>query len=293
MGGKKSKPGVNNEDGVPVAENKPTPQVGATPKQDEGDNESFEQVSALPEHDLDPVGRLKKKKGSLDSQMYEVKKLTKYDRNESTQSVPTASLFKVEEIEKVKFKKIEDSLQTGDLALLYRAGHSEPNFAIFVNHSECDPHFPLLFIKGKTKPMELKHFNKQHRDVRVITAVTRIFYGDYDRVLIRRLHTTKKISCSLALDIAARVEAEIGYTKQEIMFITEAQTPEERSRIVCAYTLARVYKELGVMMVNPVDIRPDTFQDALPLKPPISVKLPKTKLGPLITGDPPLLAQIA
>ena len=193
----------------------------------------------------------------------------------------------------VKFSDIEDGLETGDLVLLYRVGEQNPHFGIFINYSSIDPHFPLLMIKGKTKPLEVAQFNAIHRDVRIISAVTRIFYGDYERVAIRRLHTEQKVDCLQAQKVAEKVEAEIKYSSQEVMMITEAETPEQRSLIMCTFTLAHVYKELGVMLANPIDIRPDTFQDALALSDPIYIKLPPVKQGPVVTGAPPLLSQIA
>ena len=193
----------------------------------------------------------------------------------------------------VKFIDIEDSLETGDLVLLYRVGEQKPHFGIFVNHSSYDCDFPLLMIKGKTKPLEVARFNATRRDVHVISAVTRIFYGDYERVAIRRLHTGEKIDSLQALNMAEKVEAEIKYSSQEVKMITEAETQEERSLIMCTFTLAHVYKELGVLLANPIDLNPDTFQDALPLSDPINVKLPPVKLGPVATGAPPLISQIA
>ena len=243
-------------------------------------------------YEFDPEGRIKKKKSS-DSLVSDenISKLKDDGRRGSTQSDPGTSHSKKEEV-LVKFCHIEESLKTGDLALLYRSEDELPHFAIFVDHSHCDPHFPLLFIKGKTKPLPIQHFNRGHRDIRVITAVTRIFYGDYHKVAICRLQTKKTISCQEALEAAERVEA-IPYTQQELMMIEEAASPGERSKIMCAFNLAHVYKEMGVLMHNPTDIRPNIFMDALPLADPVRIKLPPLKPGPLVTGDAPLLAQLA
>ena len=254
--------------------------------------ENGSKPQAIPSHIVDDQGHVRGKKGSIDSGYAEIKRIKEMDRNPSTQSVPAMSTFESQEMVSVKFKNIENSLETGDLAILYRHGQSDPHFAIFVNHSECDEHFPLLFIKGKTKPMELKNFKKDMREVRVITAVTRIFYGDYENVAIRRLRTKRKMSCAMALKIAEEVES-IPYTQQELMFITEASSPELRSRYVCTFLLAHVYHKLDIMLSHPRDITPDNFQNALPLSEPVYIKLPPIKPGPLITGEPPLLAQIA
>ena len=294
MGNTKSKPVEPDTTGDEPASNnnkEPKPEVGVAPAP-EGAGGDFEAIQSLPQHMLDPEGRVRGKKGSLDAGQSEIKKLSETDRNVSTQSMPSMPTVE-HEIPTVKFKNIENSLQTGDLALLYRHEQTEPHFAIFVNHAECDKHFPLLFIKGKTKPMEMKSFRGDMREVRVITAVTRIFYGDYEKVAIRRLRTAqKKLTCSNALKVAEEVEG-IEYTPQELMFINEASSAEQRSRIVCTFILAHVYKKLGILLSNPSDIRPETFQDALPLSEPIYIKLPPVKPGPLITGEPPLLAQIA
>ncbi|CAI8031565.1 hypothetical protein GBAR_LOCUS17916 [Geodia barretti] len=59
----------------------------------------------------------------------------------------------------IKFKKIQPTIQTGDLALLYRREHPVPHVAIFVNHVETDPLFPLLLVKGKTKPLPREKFH--------------------------------------------------------------------------------------------------------------------------------------
>lgn len=252
-----------------------------------------QQEEKLPVHSLDPEGRVRgARKGSVDSNVDEIKRIRATDRRDSTQSTPTDSVIVEQKIPFVKFRDIEDSLSTGDLALLYRHGEKEPNYGIFVNHGECDPYFPLLLIKGKTKPMPLSSFNPSQRDVRVITAVTRIFYGDYERVAVRRLMAGEKISCGQALEAATKVEEEIPFTAQEIMFINEAATDTERSLYTCTFALSHVYHELGIMLANPIDIRPETFEEALPLSPPIYIKLPAYKPGPLIGGTPPLLSQL-
>ena len=61
----------------------------------------------------------------------------------------------------IKFKKIQPTIRTGDLALLYRRDVPLPHLAIFINHAENDPLFPLLLVKGKTKPLPLEKFEPQ------------------------------------------------------------------------------------------------------------------------------------
>ena len=256
--------------------------------------------NSIPNYPLDPEGRVRGKKGSIasmedsvlsmDAALVNINKLKQRERRDSTQSNPEKSL--TQHYVTVKFKDIESSLKTGDLALLYRHNETQPNFGIFVNNSVCDTHFPLLMIKGKTKPLPLELFDPTHRDVRVITAVTRIFYGDYEKVAIRRLRAgPKEIECSEVLEIAENVE-NIPFTPQEIMFISEADTPIQRSLYTCTFTLSHVYKQLGIMLVNPIDVRPDTFQDALPLGESVYIKLPPSRAGPLIDGTPPLLSKL-
>ena len=287
MGNNKSKSEKPSQKDTSEEKQEQTSAVTPTPQ-----NDSQTVPQSIPSHVIDDSGHVRGKKGSFDASVADLKRLKEFDRNPSTMSVPATSTFQSEEIVTVKFKNIENSLETGDLAILYRHGQSDPHFAIFVNHSECDEHFPLLFIKGKTKPMEFNNFKKDEREVRVITAVTRIFYGDYEKVAIRRLRSKRKISCAMALDVAEEVE-KIPYTQQELMFITEASSPELRSRYVCTFILAHVYHKLEIMLSHPRDIKPDNFQDALPLSKPVYIKLPPIKPGPLITGEPPLLAQIA
>jgi hypothetical protein len=53
-----------------------------------------------------------------------------------------------------------------------------------------------------------------------------------------------------------------------------------------------VYKELGALDVLPADIRPETFQDALTLAPPVDIKLPSYKIGPMVEGTPPFLSKL-
>lgn len=246
-------------------------------------------VKSEENYEFDAEGRIKKKQSS--DSLTELQRVKEEGRRGSTQSEPgTSHSEKAEPL--IKFCHIEGSLKTGDLALLYRSEDEVPHFGIFVDHTQCDPHFPLLLIKGKTKPLQIQNFNKKERDVRVITAVTRIFYGDYHKVAIRRLQTTRTISCGEALEAAQRVET-IPYSQQELMMIEEAATPGERSKIMCAFNLAHVYKEMGVLLHKPTDIRPDIFMNALPLGDSVRIKLPSLKPGPLVTGDAPLLAQLA
>ena len=192
----------------------------------------------------------------------------------------------------VEFQDIESKLKTGDLVLLYRKGQPEPGFATVIDHSECDKYFPLLLVKGRSKPIEIRKFNPLKRDVRISTAATRIFYGDFERVAIRQLSTDKEISCSDAMAAVQRVE-HIPYSAQERKLVMNATSASQRTTIVSMFILGHLYKELAVLSVKPDELSLDTFESSLPLEEPIYVKLPPVKQGPMVTGDPPFLAQLA
>ena len=192
----------------------------------------------------------------------------------------------------VEFQNIESELKTGDLVILYRKDQPDPSFAVVINHSKCEKFFPLLLVKGRSKPIETKRLNPVKRDIRVTTAATRIFYGDFERVAIRRLNVDKAISCSDAMAAVQRVQY-TPFSVQEQMFIMDAQSASQRTAIVSMFILGRLYKELKVLSANPDDLSLATFENSLPLGPPLNVKLPPAKPGPMVTGDPPFLAQLA
>ena len=192
----------------------------------------------------------------------------------------------------IKFKVIQPTIRTGDLALLYRRGQGIPNVAIFINHSDCDPLFPLLLVKGKTKPLSLEKFRpNKPRFIHPITATTRIFYGDYDKVAVQYLETDTPISVEDAMKAIDEVER-IPFSLKEQAAIRAAKSDVERSLIICTFMAAYYYKRLGVFQKEPNEVTPATFRDHLNLRDPIYVRLPSVKFGPMVHGEPPFLKQL-
>ena len=195
----------------------------------------------------------------------------------------------------VKFKKIQPTIQTGDLALLYRRDLSEPHLAIFINHVESDPLFPLLLVKGKTKPLPLAKFEpRKPRFIHPITATTRIFYGDYEKVAIQYIQLPdgmSQITPEQAMDAINAVEA-IPFSERERQAIAAAETDQERSLYMSTYMAAYYYQKLGIFKGSPDLVTPTNIRSQLPLLEPIYVRLPSVKLGPMVHGDPPFLKQL-
>ena len=190
----------------------------------------------------------------------------------------------------VKFNEFEPNISTGDLAILERPNENVKHFAIFIQHDKCDPDFPLLLVKGKTKPMP--HFDpKMPRHAHAVSAATRIFYGDYESVSIRNLTTPKTFECKETLKIIDEIP-KIEFTKEEIDSIEEAKTPEERSAIVCTFMVAHFYRQMGILEVDPKTITPGNLENNLSLTDPVYIKLPPVKEGPLAHGDPPFLSKL-
>ncbi len=193
----------------------------------------------------------------------------------------------------IKFCEIEDSLLTGDLAVLYRGENRTPHFAVFIKHSDCNSfNFPLLLLKGKTKPLPLHKFDPHiSRDAHTVSATTRIFYGDYRKAAVHQLNTTKKFKCQEVMELVKEL-ADISFSEQEVLAIKEATTDEERSALLCTFTVAHFYKLLGELEEYPYTITPHNLVSKLPLSTPVYIKLPKVKEGPLATGDPPFITRI-
>lgn len=190
-----------------------------------------------------------------------------------------------------RFSEIESAISTGDLALLFREGQEHPHYAVFVSHSDCDPNFPLLLIKGKTRPLDLSKFNRRVRNIHPISAVTRIFYGDYHSVGIRHINLEEPISCAKVMGLVEQIER-TPFTQEELDAIEKATTDNERSLLVSAFTMAHLYKALGLFPGDLGSVRPHNFQDHLKLSEPTFIQLPAVKLGPVATGDPPFLSQL-
>lgn len=166
-----------------------------------------------------------------------------------------------------------------------------PHFAVFVRAKECDPDFPLMLVKGKTKPMPYDHFNAKSRNAHLVSAVTRIFYGDYRTVAIQHLLTDELIPCTKVMDLIEKVNR-TAYTQKELDTIKNAKSDEERSAMVSAYMVAHFYKLLGLLNRDPSDVVPSILQGMLKLSDSTYVKMPCVKEGPVAKGDPPFLSKL-
>ena len=196
--------------------------------------------------------------------------------------------------EPVEFSTIADTLETGDICLLYRKGMDQPHYAMFVKYEDLGSNSPLLLLKGKTKPLPLEKFDKKgQRDVRIISASTRIFYGDYEKVLIRKLKKEETIS-SQKVDEVAEAVRNVEFHESELKFIEDTNlSAESRSQHTCTFMLAHVLSRLGHLSVEPHTVMPKDFISHLKLQNPISIKLPETRAGPLVShGSPPFFAKL-
>ena len=196
--------------------------------------------------------------------------------------------------EPVDFSSIADTLETGDICLLYRKGMNQPHYAMLIKCDDLGENSPLLLLKGKTKPLKLENFDKKaQRDVRIISASTRIFYGDYEKVFIRKLKKEQTIPSQQVDEIAETVR-NVEFHENELKFIEDANlSAESRSQHTCTFMLAHVLSRLGHLSVEPHTVMPTDFISHLKLDDPISIKLPETRAGPLVShGSPPLLAKL-
>ena len=197
-----------------------------------------------------------------------------------------------EEQEPVNFVSIADTLETGDLCLLYRKGIEQPHYGMFVVYEDLVDHPPLLLLKGKTKPLPLSNFDSEHRHVRIISANTRIFYGDYEKITICKLRKDKIIP-GIKVDKVADAVRDTEFHRDELKAIRDPNLSDiSRSQHVCTSMLAHVMSQLGYLTVEPHKVTPDSFLSHLLLDEPISIKLPETRKGPLCTGSPPFLAKL-
>ena len=203
------------------------------------------------------------------------------------------------ETELVEFKDIKDTLKTGDLLLLYRKESDIPNYAVIINNSDHEQYFPLLMVKGVAKPMEketLLHSKKRY--LTAVTAVVRIFYGDYERVAVCRLQTSdeqKKICSKTALDLIDKISSE-NYTDEEIEVASEAPTPSFRSVATTVLNLNRFCYKLGVLkeQPKPSDVKGTIgkWYTTLPVSEPQFIKVPPVKMGLLKRGEPPFYQKV-
>ena len=178
--------------------------------------------------------------------------------------------------------------------MLYREGQDIPHFAIFVDNSKCDPNFPLLLVKGRTKPLHYDKFKASSgREAHPVSAVTRIFYGDYWKVAVRHLKVPaeKEFFCQELMEYINQVQ-NIPFTADELEAIEKANTPQERSARVCTFMVAHFYKLVGLFNGDPSKVTPETLEEYINLSDPIYVKLPPPRPGPVASGDPPLLSKL-
>ena len=216
-------------------------------------------------------------------------------RRQGAQSIPRTATSSNEaaDPEPVDFITISDDLETGDICLLYRKGVGQPHYAMFLKYEDLGEDSPLLLVKGKTKPLPLDKFNKKGRDVRIISASTRIFYGDYEKVIIRKLNKDKPITGQQVDEVAETVR-NTEFHEDELKIIEDPNlSPESRSQYACTFMLAHVLSGLGYITVEPRTVTPKNFISHLKLEKPISIKLPETRAGPLVVhGSAPLLAKL-
>ena len=178
----------------------------------------------------------------------------------------------------------------GSLAILKRANQDISHYAVFIQHDECDPEFPLMLVKGKTKPMPC--FDpKAPRHAHTVSAATRIYYGDYETVGVRYLKTDMDLSCGKMINCVNEM-AKIPFSDAEVEAITKASSPEKRSSIVCTFMVAHFYQKLGLLDGNPDTITPASLEDNLDLEEPVYIELPKVKEGPIAHGDPPFFSRL-
>ena len=203
-----------------------------------------------------------------------------------------------ENVEVVEYKDIEkDGIATGDLAVLYREGWKEPHFAVFVQHEDDEPNFPVLLVKGKSKPVPKEKFNpKLGREAHTTSAINRIFYGDYKTVHVRRLETNEKFPIETVIENVEKVQ-KVPFSEAELEAIKNAESDKARSALTSALMIAHFYKLMPVtgdpvFNGDPSTVTPLTLQDCLKLSAPKSIRLPPVKPGPLATGEPPLLDRL-
>lgn len=196
--------------------------------------------------------------------------------------------------ELVEFNDVKGSLKTGDLLLLYRKDAEFPNYAVLVDNSANEEYFPLLMIKGPTKPVSKDNVNKR-RNLTAVTAVARIFYGDYERVAFCRLSGEQEISAKTALDTVNVIETE-KYSEEELTLVDEAESDAVRSVLISVLNLAVLYNKLGVLPEAPsASAVKNTYREwntTLPVGQPTFIKVPPVKPGPMKKGSPPLYQKI-
>ena len=202
------------------------------------------------------------------------------------------------EIEIEEFEEIEPSLSTGDVAVLQRDGQETPHYGIFVRAGHLDPQFPLLLVKTQTKPLRIEAFDRNRRNLHLVTAQNRIFYGDYKFVSVLKLAKRPSlISSETTISLVEKIRG-ISYSDAEVVAIMAGKTPEERSAIACTLTLSLVFKDLGLLDngLATLTIKPEELRKHLPLadggKGSRHIRIPKPHVGPMASGEGPLLSRM-
>lgn len=213
---------------------------------------------------------------------------------DSNRDIPDGPIREPPVVTTVDFGDIKNSLKTGDLVLLYRGDTDIPNYGIIINNSENETYFPLLLVKGITKPMKKESFVRQKRYLTTATAVARIFYGDYKCVAVCRLKHDKTISSTLVMDLVDDYELK-PYSEEELKLIEDAETPYIRSTLIAMLNLGLLYKEMGVVQEHNIatvkDVL-DKWNTILPVEEPIFINVPLIKPGPMKKGEPPFYQAI-
>ena len=200
-------------------------------------------------------------------------------------------------VTEVEYSEIVESIATGDLAILYRAEWKQPHYGVFVQHAKEDPDFPLLLVKGKSKPLSLEKFDKTlGREAHTTSAINRIFYGDYIKVHVRHILTDDVFPIDKVLENVEKVQ-KIPFSDYELDAIEKAESEDARSALVSTLMVAHFYQLMPatsdpIFSGDPTRVTPDMLQDCLKLSKPEGIKLPATKPGPLATGEAPLFDRI-
>ena len=207
--------------------------------------------------------------------------------------------------------KIKPTLKTGDLCVMYRAKDPEPQYAIIVDYSECAPHFPLLILKGRSKFMSLAEFSrKQYLEVKLISASSRMFYGDFNKVYIHRLKTGQAPSCmdidrvkdaiskyeiyALEREAIEREISSLAPTGFMVACGEDSIRPNARIlKVPSCLVVAHAYNKLGYLKGDPCQARPDNLLEMIDLEEKrVRIKVPKPRKGPMQKGEPPLLSRL-
>lgn len=110
-------------------------------------------------------------------------------------------------------------------------------------------------------------------------------------VSIRRIIPKVSKNCHETMKVIDEIP-KVAFSNAEIEAIEAAQSPEERSSLLCTFMIAHFYKLMGILEKNPDEIRPSNLESNLSLTEPTYIKLPAVKEGPMAHGDPPFLSKL-